>query len=52
MLVKTRVSRWIKNSSTAMLAIKRSAGVAPEVNVSNPLHTGDEARKSGDQPWL
>ena len=25
-----------------MLADKRSAGVAPEVNLSNPLHVGDE----------
>ena len=25
-----------------MLADKRSAGVVPEVNLSNPLHVGDE----------
>ena len=55
MLVKTPASKWIKYGSAAMLAIKRSAGVAPEgkwVNVSNALSTGDEARKSGDLPWL
>ena len=25
-----------------MLAVKRSAGVAPEVNLRNPLHAGEE----------
>ena len=30
-----------------MLATKRSAGVAPEVNLRNSLHTGDKARKRG-----
>ena len=34
-------SKWI--SSTAILAIKRSASVTSEVNVRNPLHTGEEA---------
>ena len=34
---------WIKNGSAAILAFKRSAGVTPEVNVRNPLHTGGEA---------
>ena len=33
-----------------MLAIKRLAGVAPEVNLKNPLHTGKEARKQGIHP--
>ena len=28
-----------------MLATKRSAGVAPEVNLGNPLHAGDETCK-------
>ena len=32
---------------TAMLATKRSAGVALEVNLSNPLCAGDEACKQG-----
>ena len=36
-------SMWIKNGSAAILAFKRSAGVTPEVNVRNPLHTGGEA---------
>ena len=31
--------------SFAMLAVKRSAGVAPEVNLRNPLSTCDEAWK-------
>ena len=30
-----------------MLAVKRSAGVPPEVNLRNPLHAGDEAHKRG-----
>ena len=30
-----------------MLAIKRSAGVAPEVKLRNPLYVGDEAHKQG-----
>ena len=29
----------------AMLATKRSAGVASEMNLRNPLHTGDDACK-------
>ena len=28
-----------------MLAIKRSAGVVPQVNLNNPLHAGHKARK-------
>ena len=36
------------NSSVAMLAAKRSAGVTPEVNLRIVLHTGDEAYKPGD----
>ena len=30
-----------------MLAAKRSAGVAPEVRLRNPLHTGNKACKRG-----
>ena len=30
-----------------MLAVRRSAGVAPEVNLRNPLCAGEEARKWG-----
>ena len=33
-----------------MLAAKRSAGVAPEVNLMNQLHAGNEAYKQGIQP--
>ena len=28
----------------AMLAVKSSAGVTPELNLRNPLHAGEEAR--------
>ena len=31
-------------------AAKRLAGVAPEVNLRNPLHTGQETRKPGNSP--
>ena len=33
-----------------MLAIKKSAGVTPEVNLKNLLHAGEEARKQGIHP--
>ena len=33
-----------------MLAAKRSAGVAPEVNLRNLLCAGEEARKRGIHP--
>ena len=32
-----------QKSSAAILAIKRSAGVTPEVNLRNPLHTNEKA---------
>ena len=41
-----------QNGSAAMLAAKRSAGVAPEVNLRNALHISDEANQSGNPPWL
>ena len=31
----------------AMLAVKRSADVTPEVNLRNPLHASDEVHKWG-----
>ena len=31
-----------QKGSAAMLVIRRLAGVAPEGNLRNPLHTGDE----------
>ena len=34
-----------QNGLIAMLATNRSAGVAPEVNLRNPLHTGDKTYK-------
>ena len=39
-------------SSAVMLAIKRSAGVAPEVNLRISLHAGKEASKQGIHPGL
>ena len=33
-----------------MLVIKRSAGVALEMNLRNPSHVGQEARKQGIHP--
>ena len=39
-------SAWIGNCSATMLAAKRSADVAPEVNLNNVLHACEEARKT------
>ena len=39
-----------QKGSAAMLAIKMSAGVAPEVNVRNPLHTDENTLKQGIYP--
>ena len=36
-----------QNSSAAMVVAKRSAGVAPQVNLASPLHTGNET-----PPWV
>ena len=36
-----------KKGSAAMLAVKRSAGVTPEVNLRNTLHTDEKAHKWG-----
>ena len=41
-----------QKGSAAMLVIRRLAGVAPEGNLRNPLHTGDEAYKRRDLPWF
>ena len=41
---ESHVCKYVdQNGSTAMLAVKRSADVAPEVNERNLLRTGDEA---------
>ena len=40
------------SGSVAILAAKRSAGVAPEVNLRNPLHASDAAQNLGNSPWL
>ena len=39
-----------RKGSAAMLTSIQSAGVAPEVNLRNSLHTGDDARKQGIHP--
>ena len=39
-----------ENSSTATLAAKRSAGVAPEVNVKNSLGVDDKGCRQGNHP--
>ena len=36
--------------SAAMLPAMRLAGVAPEVNLRNPLHADNEAQKEGIHP--
>ena len=41
-----------QNSSAAIVTAKRSAGVAPEVNLRNLLRQGDKACKRGNPPWL
>ena len=38
------------NKSNKTISVKRSAGVAPEVNLRDLLHTGDQACKRGDPP--
>ena len=35
-----------------MLAAKRFASVAPEVNLGNLFHRGDEAYRSENPPWI
>ena len=39
-----------RNGSAVMLAAKRSAGVAPEVNLRIPLYVGNKAHRQGDPP--
>ena len=36
------------NCLATWLAVKKSAGVAPDVNLRNPLHAGEEARLRGN----
>ena len=40
-----------QNRPAVMLAAKRP-GVTPEVNMKNPLYTGNAVRKSGNPPRL
>ena len=44
-IFKTCVSTWIKKVPLPLWPSKGSAGVAPEVNLRNPLHAGDKAQK-------
>ena len=40
------ICKYVDRKGLAVvLAAKRSAGVAPEVKLKNPLHTGDKAGK-------
>ena len=41
-----------RDRSAAMLDAKRSAGIAPEVNLRILLHAGNIARKQDYPPWL
>ena len=41
-----------QNNSASMLATKRLAGVASEVNLNIALHAGDKAHKREDLTWL
>ena len=43
---------WIENGSSTMLATKRSADVAPVVNLRNPMDAGDQAHKQYDPSSL
>ena len=43
--VNTCRSMWVRKGLAAMLVVKRSAGVTPEVNLRNLLHTGKEVCK-------
>ena len=40
--------RGSKKASATMLAVKRSAGVAPKMNVRTSVHTDEKACKQGD----
>ena len=41
-----RTSMRIKKGSAVVLVVKTSAGLAQEMNLSNPLHTGDKKQAS------
>ena len=49
MLVHKYVDR---NGLATMLATKKPAGVAPEVNLRILLHAGDETHEQVDPTWL
>ena len=40
------------NGLAPILVAKRSAGIAPELNLAILVHAGDEACKQGDPPWF
>ena len=52
MLGKNMYKYVYQKGWTAMLAVKKSAGIAPELNLRNPLHAGEGACKGRDLPWL
>ena len=39
-----------QRGATAILAVKRSTSVTPEVNLKNPLYAGDKVWKPGIHP--
>ena len=41
-----------QKGSAAMLAIKRSEGVTPKVNLRNPLHVGEEEYSASEESTL
>ena len=49
-LFRSRHGNIYQNGSSAMLASKRSAGVAPAVILRNPLYTGEETAKQYIRP--
>ena len=49
-LMNPRFKYLNKKNSAAMLAIKTSAGVTPEMNLRNSLHIGEQVGKSGVHP--
>ena len=45
--------KWMgKTGSATMLATNSSTGIAPEVNLRNPLYPGKEVSKWRDPPWF
>ena len=47
MLLKVWKRMMLNRKFKVVVAVKRSACVAPELNMRNPLHVGDESCKRG-----